>query len=336
MIEVHTIDPVAYSKAIVALWNRRLGSAFPLDERLLLQQLRMETGRSLCVGAFDSHLVGPDSPLVGIALAKLSSRPVPKEKKPEGYLSFIVVDEAASRKGVGSALLGRIESWLAESHTPLLHLGSDTYHFFPGLPLDTSPASVALEAFLEARGFKKSDARVEEDLIADLQKLDLRSLERKSPLARGYRFRLYEESLREATERFLHTEFPGRWYFDTVEALDAGMRGIDLGLLQEEASGAIVGFSRIYDEESPVLGPGLYWRGLMGTSPGALGPIGVALSVRGKGLGLALLRLCVQELAGRGVRNMVIDWTDLGTFYAKMGFVPWKAYRYCSKELRSN
>jgi len=41
----------------------------------------------------------------------------------------------------------------------------------------------------------------------------------------------------------------------------------------------------------------------MGASPGALGPIGVALSVRGKGLGLALLRLCVQELAGRGVRR---------------------------------
>jgi len=183
MIEVRTIDPVAYSKAIVALWNRRLGSAFPLDERLLLQQLRMETGQSLCIGAFES----PDSPLVGIALAKLSSRPVPKEKKPEGYLSFIVVDEAASRKGVGSAILGRIESWLAESHTSRLQLGSYTYHFFPGLPLDTSPASVALEAFLEARGFKKSDARVEEDLIADVQKLDLRSLERKSPLARGYR-----------------------------------------------------------------------------------------------------------------------------------------------------
>jgi len=64
-----------------------------------------------------------------------------------------------------------------------------------------------------------------------------------------------------------------------------------------------------------------------------LGPIGVSASVRGKGLGLALLRLCLEELAKRGVEATVIDWTDLGAFYAKMGFIPWKAYRYCKKAL---
>jgi ribosomal protein S18 acetylase RimI-like enzyme len=343
MLEVRPLDPLSSPQSIVSLWNRRLGAAFPLDERLLLQQLRMERGPSLCLGAFDAaagpgdRLVGPDQRLVGIALAKLARRPGPEGgaggEAPEGFLSFIVVDEAASRRGLGSRLLGLAESWLVERGARRLRLGGDRYHFFPGLPLDGSPASAALGAFLDARGFETGPEAIEEDLIADLSALDLRTLALRSPLVGGYRFRLYEESLREATEAFLRREFPGRWYFDTLDALGAGMRGIDLALLQEEATGGIVGFSRIYDGGSPVLGPGIYWRGLMGGSPGALGPIGVAESARGRGLGLALLRLCMEELAGRGVRTMVIDWTSLGEFYAKMGFAPWKAYRYRSKKL---
>ncbi len=333
MTEVRAFDPAASAGSLVALWNRRLGTAFPLDERLLLQQLRMERGPSLCLGAFEGSR-GPGERLVGAALAKVGARGGPEAGRPEGYLSFIVVDAAVSRRGLGTRLLEGAEVWAAERGAGTINLGGDSYHFFPGLPLDGSPASNALDAFLEARGFEKNRARVEEDLIADVGALDLNALAKRSPLAEGYRFRLYEASLREATEAFLRREFPGRWHLDTVEALEAGMRSLDLALLQEEASGGIVGFSRIYDSGSPVLGPGLYWRGLMGGSPGALGPIGVSASVRGKGLGLALLRLCLEELAGRGVRTMVIDWTDLGEFYAKMGFVPWKAYRYCKKALR--
>jgi ribosomal protein S18 acetylase RimI-like enzyme len=340
------IDPVAASKAIVDLWNRRLGAAFPLDERLLLQQLRMERKPSLCLAALDRgsttegrlrapgpRLIDPDDRLIGAALVKADIGPDPEGKNRAGYLSFIVVDESQSRRGIGSGLLEGAESWLSGRGVGRLELGGDSYHFFPGQPLDGSSASTALGAFLDARGFETGEEPIEEDLIANLSDLDWASLAGRSPLAAGYRFRFYEASLREALEEFLAREFPGRWRSDTVEALEAGMRELDLTLLQEETSGAIVGFSRIYDSGSPILGPGLYWRELMGKAPGALGPIGIAESARGRGLGLALLRLCMEELAKRGVRAMVIDWTSLGAFYAKMGFAPWKAYRYRSKAL---
>jgi predicted N-acetyltransferase YhbS len=71
----------------------------------------------------------------------------------------------------------------------------------------------------------------------------------------------------------------------------------------------------------------------MGDAPGGLGPIGVDEGRRGLGLGLALLRACIEELAGRGVGLMAIDWTDLAAFYGKMGFKIWKTYRMASKEL---
>jgi predicted N-acetyltransferase YhbS len=349
---IRPIDPVAHAAAIIDLWNRRAGATFPLDERLLLQQLRMERGPSLCLGAFEPaddrgrprrEAVGraPDAcrrdsgeRLVGVALAK-QSHPGPgvAANPPAGFLSFIVVDESTSRRGIGTALLGRAEDWLAESAIPLLRFGGDRYHFFPGLPLDGSPAAESLAAFLAARGFESDGATDDHDLVADLAGLDLPAIERLAPLPPGFRFRLYADDVRAATDAFLRREFPGRWHSEFVEALEAGMRDSDLALLVEEASGQVVAFSRIYDRASPVLGGSVYWRGLMGAAPGGLGPIGVARSLRGQGIGLAFLRLCVEELARRGVGRMVIDWTTLGSFYGKLGFCTWKTYRRCSKRL---
>lgn len=327
MTELRTFDPLARADALLGLWNDALGDRFPLDDRLLGQQLRLCSDERLCLGAFDSG-----GRLVGAALAKRSSRPGPDGSVPAtGCLSFMLVAEGARRRGLGSALLGRCEAWLSERGALRLHLGRDPYHFFPGQPLDGSPGSEALAAFLDARGFEPGNA--EHDLVAVLGKLDLPALARRSPLAPGFRVRPYEASLRAGVEAFFLRCFPGRWRLDTLEAIAAGMRGGDLLLLEEEASGSVVGFSRIYDGGSPVLGPGVYWRGLMGGHPGGLGPIGVDESRRGRGLGLALLRVSMEELAGRGVRTMVIDWTDLVDFYAKMGFSVWKSYRLRSKRL---
>jgi GNAT superfamily N-acetyltransferase len=331
MIKLKPIDPREYSKAIVELWNGRAARVFPLDERLFLQQYTMEKAPKLLLGAFDDKA---GERLLGAALVKRAYKAGADGAIPAaGFLSFIAVAEASSRRGIGSKLLAEAEAWLAQSGARKLSFGHDSYHFFPGLPLDDSPSSKSLGAFLDAKGFKPESDLVEEDLIADLGELDMAVLAARAPLASGYGFRFYEKSLRGRVEAFFDAEFPGRWKSDTFEALDAGMRDKDLTLLIDEASGEVVGFSRVYDEQSPVLGPGVYWRGIMGPSPGGLGPIGVSRSVRGKGLGLALLRLCLEELKGRGLRSMVIDWTDLGAFYAKMGFGPWKAYRFCGKDI---
>lgn len=325
MNEPRPLDPLGLSAEIVELWNRRARAAFPLDGRLLRQLVRMERGESLWLGSFDAGR------LVGAALAKLP-RPSAETPPADGFLSFIAVEEDHGRRGLGSALLARAEAWVAEAGARRLHFGGDSYHFFPGLPVDDSASSRSLGAFLQARGFRPKGPD-EEDLVADLSTLDLQALVRRAPLAAGYRFRLYDASLRDATETFFRREFPGRWYREFLDALEEGLRNLDLALLQDEASGEVVGFSRIYDQESPVLGGSMYWRALMGDSPGGLGPIGLAHSLRGKGLGLALLRLCVEELAHRGVRTMVIDWTSLGAFYGKLGFAPWKAYRSVEKVL---
>jgi Predicted acetyltransferase len=330
MIKIRSIDPIEYADKIVTLWNGRALATFPLDARLLKQQASLERAPKECLGAFDSS-----GALIGAALVKAprEDRAASADAPRKGFLSFIVVAERYSRRGLGTSLLEAAEAWLAERQVEILAFGSDSYHFFPGPPIDSSAASSALDAFLESKGFASLPGPVEEDLIADLAELDFPSLAERAPLAAGYSFGLYEKKRRRELESFFGSSFPGRWKDDTFEALAAGMRDKDLAILREDSSGAIVGFSRIYDWESPILGPGIYWRAILGPQAGALGPIGVSEPVRGKGLGLALLRLCLEELDRRGVRKMVIDWTSLGAFYAKMGFVPWKAYRMYSKRL---
>jgi GNAT superfamily N-acetyltransferase len=336
MTETRTIVGEFCSPALMGevleLWNRSIGRSFPLDARLYRQQLSLERDEMALLTARET---GGDK-LQGAALVKRCRRRLPKGgPASNGNLSFIVVAPEARRRGIGSALLSSAEGWVRERGAKSLHLGRDRYHFFPGCPLGGDPAEAAgfaaLASFLTARSFAL--ANEEADLAADLKRLDLKALAARAPLAPGFRFRLYDPSLRPSLLAFFERNFPGRWLEDTFEALDAGMRGIDLALLTEEKSGEVVGFSRIYDGGSPILGPGVYWRGLMGAAPGGLGPIGVDEAKRGLGLGLGLLRCCVEELAGRGVGVMVIDWTDLEAFYGKLGFGVWKKYRMASKEL---
>ncbi len=344
------LDPAGDRPHILSLWKSSIGPAFPLDARLLDQQLDLERDESFLIGLRERA----GGPLSGAALVKRATRPGPEGIRPShGNLSFIMVSPEARRRGIGSALLEEARGWLKGSSATILHIGRDRYHFFPGAPLDDSPGSSALAAFLAARGFTAGNDAW--DLVADLRDLDFPILAKRAPIPEGYALRFYDPSFHPALESFFRANFPGRWYDDTMEALEAGMRPQDLVLLVDGSAGSpgrvggesgapvaadcrngtVIGFARIYDTDSPVLGPGVYWREAMRSddgvlAPGGLGPIGVAGSRRGLGLGIGLLRASLEVLAGRGIRKVMIDWTDLPEFYGKIGFRIWKRYRMWS------
>lgn len=338
-LEIVQERPGVMDTEIVELWNAAIGETFPLDIRLYRQQVVPGTATSaLFVARYRNGAQFSAAPL-GAALAKTSPACAGDGKKAgagqrTAYLSFIVVSRDRRRDGLGGALLSCVEAWCRDHGATSIRVGSDYRHFFPGLPIDDSAESKATRTFFEKRGYVSGN--IERDLEADLRDIDLGPSAEVAFSAPGYRFSLCGDELRPAAFSFLSKAFPGRWHREIVEAFDSGMGGSDLALALSEKDGLPVGFARICGEESVCLSPGLFWRGLLGEHAGALGPIGIAPYSRGRGLGLALLRGSLASLKSRGVRRVVIDWTDLTGFYGKLGFAPWKTYLGMTKRICSS
>ena len=66
---------------------------------------------------------------------------------------------------------------------------------------------------------------------------------------------------------------------------------------------------------------------------GGIGPLGIDRAIRGKHFGIDLVKAAANELIGRGVTDIVIDWTQLIAFYEKLGFTPWKQYQSMAKTI---
>ncbi len=132
-------------------------------------------------------------------------------------------------------------------------------------------------------------------------------------------------------ERFLVQEFPGRWHYDAMRKLALEPEEIDL-LIED---GACVGFSYTQSPRSSRPIGGARWRLSLGPEWRTLGPIGVSESVRGRGLGHALLGASLQRMAESGGRQCLIDWTTLLGFYGRHGFQPTRIYRPASKRLQT-
>ena len=67
----------------------------------------------------------------------------------------------------------------------------------------------------------------------------------------------------------------------------------------------------------------VYWAPLFEEELGGIGPLGIAPEERGKGYGLAIVQAGMYFLSQRGIKNIVIDWTNLVDFYGKLGISLW-------------
>ena len=277
---------------LLGTWNRALGDRFPLRIELARQFL------SLDVDA-DASAVEPE----GIVVAKRSGD--------EGWVGALVVEPSAQRRGVGGRLLRHALESLRAAGARTVRIGGDRLHLLPGVP-EPGPADF----------FRRRGVELHPEVVDLRQRLDGWSppagLPAVAPAGRW-----------EPLLAFLHREFPGRWLWETEEAR---RRGADPGsylLLRE--GGQVQGFARVHHARpgaprSGVIPASVYWSPLLDARAGGLGPIGVAASMRGRGLGLGLLRAATAYLRARGVADMVIDWTRLVDFYALAGFGVWKRY----------
>ena len=310
---------------IVSVWNDAMGVSYPMDERLWRQNVDEDPHHD----ASGVLLAEAGGKPVGFVVARVCRVPLGSEgmREGEGWINSLVVSPQWQRKGVGVSLLRRAELWLKAHGARAVRAGGDPGHFLPGIP-STHASGLA---FFSAMGYEPVGDPCF-DVIRDIRAFEAPA-EVGRTLATRVAFRSHECTNRSlpALMEFLGSTFPGRWLYETQLRLEAERNPQVVSIMT--LGSRVVGFAHTYGPASRRLGPSVYWRKALGTSPGGLGPIGLAEDVRGQGLGLALLCHCAEQLRRSGVERMAVDWVGNLALYTRAGFRRWKEYHAYGRSL---
>ncbi|HEV2474579.1 MAG TPA: GNAT family N-acetyltransferase, partial [Chthonomonadales bacterium] len=87
------------------------------------------------------------------------------------------------------------------------------------------------------------------------------------------------------------------------------------------AGGSIAGATYVLDPQNQdELNDFCLWQHLLGAGIGGIGPLGVAESMRGKGIGLALAARATELLQQRGLALSFVGYTWLVDWYGRLGY----------------
>ncbi|MFA0740434.1 MAG: hypothetical protein DFNUSKGM_000541 [Candidatus Fervidibacter sacchari] len=323
-MEVVPFEP-QMAEQVIGLWNRCIGTHYPLTERLFRQNVLGDPFLQQ-----EGNLVALEGKrVIGWVLSRYLAE-VPSELasyKGHASIGALCVDPEFQRRGVANALYEAAEAFLRSQGAKRISVVHYPYHLTPGVPNEAAD----LKAFLERKGF--SGWRETYDLRRQLVDYEIpteveKRLREQNPKVV---IRPARDGEQKAIVEFVGREFPGGWHYDTKRFFDKGGDPSDIVIVVENDE--IIGFCHTFTPESIELRGSTHWFPLLQGRWGGLGPIGVAASHRGRGLGLALLCYSVWHNKRGGVTDMVIDWTDLVDFYSRIGFKIWKRYWQGQKTL---
>lgn len=267
------------------------------------------------------------------------------EATPEGARMGVL------EKGLWVSLYGdasAVEASFAEAAEELarrrgklrLAIGSDEFHFLPGVPVEDEKLADAFKA----RGFTAADCA---DYVGTVENekcgIYIREAAQEA-LRRGWMLHgLRDTRDRQDLTAFLLREFKGRWSreWELWQERSDSARGF-WNLLRDE-QGKVLGFSRLavrgrYPESAGGWTPGAL-RLPLGPKHGrentdsCLGPIGISKDERGRGAGKILLGLSLHEFSLQGAKLTCIDWTNAYNYYTPLGFEIVRRYLTLWKEL---
>jgi GNAT superfamily N-acetyltransferase len=304
---------------MVNLWNRVLGNEFPMREELFDQNSFLDVNTDWRASRI---LLNDEGAVVGYIVAKRWQDPLDVGIGTEtGWIQVLLVDPKYRNQGCGSRLLTHAEKELAGAGVNRVLLGRDTWHYFPGLPVEYKDAA----EWFERKGY--SSKWEEFDLICGYDEHSNGDFTVPGDVSAS----LAAEEDQKELLAFLKESFPGRWEYEAIQYFEKGGTGREFVLVKKDER--IIGFCRINGWESPIIAQNTYWSPLVEGELGGIGPLGVAASERKNGYGLMVVKAAVAFLRKRGIRSIVIDWTGLIDFYGKLGFEVWKKYVSYEKEL---
>ncbi|MFS0688649.1 GNAT family N-acetyltransferase [Sporosarcina sp. 179-K 8C2 HS] len=302
---------------IVELWNEELGDRFPMNATLWNQNTTMEPN----VLEEGSLAVIREGRLRGIIVAKRYLEKLDTRMPTTiGWIQCMVVGKSFRNEGIGTELQKLAEQALIDAGVEEIRLGRDPWHYFPGVPLEDKKTI----GWFEKHGYKKGG--IETDLIKDVGDGELYKLTNSNE-----HYRLLTKDDIPLLLTFLERVFPGRWHYEALHYELIGGSGREfMGFFID---GELQGFCRMNDPQSPVIAQNVYWSALIEGEMGGIGPLGIDREIRGRHFGIDLVKAAANELIGRGIKEIVIDWTQLIAFYEKLGFTPWKQYQSMAKTI---
>ena len=294
---------VGDTERLVAAWNRalpgdpitvdRFRSLVLLDVNFDAEGLRVARDGDRIVGA--AYAVRRTVAMVGDDL-----------EPGRGWIPFFFVTPSHRRRGVGARLMTEALDWLRGHGRTEADFASYTpQYILPGLDRDRYPAAAAL---LERHGFgtlyraTAMDLPLAEHTVPDGVRDTIDTLS-----AKGFGFGTPAPDELVPLIRLAHDTFNPDWARAIREAARAG-----------------VGADRIIvaRHENEIIGWGMC--GAYEAVIDRFGPFGVDSRFRGRGLGEALLHLCLERMRALGAHNAWFLWTGeqtpAGHLYRKTGF----------------
>lgn len=271
---------------IVALWNRELGHQFPMREQLFKQNSFEDENVS-----YDASQIAVDESgtVIGFIVAKYWQEDLPVNMPEEtGWIQALLVDQAYRSQNIGSQLLKHAESQLKSAGMQDIVLGQDPWHYFPGIPEEQTDTA----NWFEAKGYAQLGH--DYDLIRTYQDNDITY-----PTVKNAAFSTLQLTEKQVFLDFLNHCFPGRWEYEARHYFAKGGTGREFIILKKE--GAVIGFARINDHQSPIIAQNVYWAPLFSEPLGGIGPLGIDEKQRKQGYGLAIVEAAIAQLRERQV-----------------------------------
>jgi len=314
-VHVAPYHPDRHSPAVYSIWERCFGERWPIT---------LEVFREITEATFsrvETHqLVATDA--TGRILGYIGSQLRPR-KETEASIVLLMVDPHCRRVGVGTQLLNTTLETCKANRIVTVHLGANAEQpFWHGIPAHLSGAM----RFFEQHGWDLYERSY--DLVADLRGFQSPGWVAERPRSHGVCIRVAGTEDIPALLLFLQGEFPDwrPWFVREVEK--RGTDGIVVATQGEQAVGSL-----IMSDVRSTDWTGRQWRALLGEDMGALGAVGVAESLRDKGIGLAMVAKASGVLRDRGIRHCFIHWTWLVDWYGRLGYRVWQDYWMARKVL---
>ena len=308
---------------VTNLWNEEFGFIYPITPELLKRNTYDTEGFT----AEHSYLAIMDGEIVGFVINKIFSHQIKIAKYEDtGFISLIYVKRKKRKLGIGSELLNLSLTYFKSLGIKKVHLGSDYQNFFPGLPKDFKEE---LPWFIK-RGFISPYET--NDLIHHVNNLEIINYKPFKDNA-NYQIKFLGKEDIPSMLEFMETNFPGRWLAELLDYLKDDYLGNEYVVAIDEQK-RVCGFVRLGDKNTPTakIAYSLTYRAAF-PHLGGIGPIGVDQNKRHLNIAYNLLVFAIKYLISEETTDIIIDWTNLISFYRQFNFQIWKSYFYLNQEI---